>query len=362
LLLDKIGLAPQPKKGKKGGKRKKAGGKPGGTQRLDVAAGDPALDALVSAPIPEAPEGASPFAQYGQESGMGFADALGYEAAAAAGYAPPVPAKAPEPTTEAAPAAPKAFPEPVLPFSTPPAPPAPPADPGKLFNEAALDSSLDALFSGLESGIGAPPASIVDDRPAPKFDEFGLSAPQPVAPPPPAPEPVVEKRPEPPPPIMPDAHAVPPAPPTTTTPPAPLMAKPATGPLPRTSGPLPAPARLEIASNVDLKGLMGAIDRAPGVAGSLIVGYDGLVIMSTLPPELDEEYLGAQATSLFAGNGVQSQKMKRGELQRLLLESAEGSMLISAADMGILVVVSQDGQPMDVAAVLTAIAGALGMG
>jgi predicted regulator of Ras-like GTPase activity (Roadblock/LC7/MglB family) len=140
------------------------------------------------------------------------------------------------------------------------------------------------------------------------------------------------------------------------------MAKPATAPLPRTNGPLPAPAKLEIATGADLKGLMGAIDRTPGVAGSLIVGYDGLVIMSTLPPELDEDYLGAQATSLFAGNGVQSQKMKRGELQRLLLESAEGSMLMTAADMGILVVVSQDGQPMDVAAVLTAIAGALGMG
>jgi predicted regulator of Ras-like GTPase activity (Roadblock/LC7/MglB family) len=363
LLLDKIGLAPQPKKGKKaGGKRKKPGAKPGGTQRLD-AVGDPALDALVSAPIPEAPEGTSPFAQYGQESGLGFADALGYEAAAAAGFAPPVPAtpKAPEPPAPTLADVPKLTTEPVLPFAAPP-PPVVPADPGKLFNEAALDSSLDALFSGLESGIGAPPTSIVDDRPAPKFDEFGLSAPTPVAPPPPAPEPVVEKRPEPPPPIMPDANAVPPAPPTTTTPPAPLMAKPATGPLPRTAGPLPVPSKLEIASGVDLKGLMGAIDRAPGVAGSLIVGYDGLVIMSTLPPELDADYLGAQATSLFAGNGVQSQKMKRGELQRLLLESAEGSMLMSSADMGILVVVSQDGQPMDVAAVLTAIAGALGMG
>ena len=83
LLLDKIGLAPQPKKGKKaGGKRKKAGGKPGGTQRLD--AGDPALDALVSAPIPEAPEGASPFAQYSQESGLGFADAVSAVPAAVA--------------------------------------------------------------------------------------------------------------------------------------------------------------------------------------------------------------------------------------------------------------------------------------
>ncbi|MDB5098254.1 MAG: Roadblock/LC7 family protein [Cyanobacteria bacterium RYN_339] len=369
LLLDKIGLAPQPKKGKKGtGKRKKAGGRPiGGTQRLDVAGGDPALDALVGAPIPEAPEGASPFAQYGQESGMGFADALGYEAAAAAGYAPQMAGAmpAPLPPPIEMPTSGPVFPEPVLPFSKPAPPPVAPLvtpDPGKIFNEAALDSSLDALFSGLEAGIGAPPTSIVDDRPKPRFDEFGLSAPIPVAPTPePVAAPVQDERPKPPPPIIADAHAVPPAPPT-TPPPAPLMAKPATGPLPRSHGPLPAPAKLEIANGVDLKGLMAAIDRSPGVAGSLIVGYDGLVIMSTLPPELDEDYLGAQATSLFAGNGVQSQKMKRGELQRLLLESAEGSMLMTSADMGILVVVSQDGQPMDVAAVLTAIAGALGMG
>jgi predicted regulator of Ras-like GTPase activity (Roadblock/LC7/MglB family) len=389
LLLDKIGLSPAPKEVKKGKRRKN--GPRGATTRQDPGVvGDPALDAIVNAPIPGPPGPESPFAQYGQESGLGFSDALGYEAAAAAGFAPPMGSlpgghtgeashlpKFPEPPGTEAPASPNlpfapdrfapppastraAMPNNVVPFAAPVAPVAP-AEPGKLFNQAALDSSLDALFSGLESGITAPPAGVIDDRPP--FDEFGLTPPVPVAPVPPVE--VVDDRPKPPPPIMPDPTSIvaPIAP--LTPPPAPLMAGGATDPSPRMHrdlGTLPPPSRLALASGVDLKGLMGAIDRASGVAGSMVVGYDGLIILTTLANASESEYLGAQATSLFAGNAVQLEKMKRGELQRLLLETDGGAMLMTAADMGILVVVSQDGQPMDVAAVLTTIAGALGMG
>jgi predicted regulator of Ras-like GTPase activity (Roadblock/LC7/MglB family) len=391
LLLDKIGLSPAPKQIKKGKRRKN--GPRGGTTRLDPGAvGDPALDAIIQAPLPGPAGPESPFAQYGQESGLGFSDALGYEAAAAAGYAPPMgsasatqeganapiphfptPAGGEPPSQPNLPFTPDRFAPPpastraampnnVIPFA-PPSQPFPPADPGKLFNQDALDSSLDALFSGLESGLTAPPAAVVDDRPA--FDEFGLTPPVPVAPVAPPTVEAAEDRPKPPPPIMPDPATMAPQAPPVTPPPAPMLAKAASDPLPmarREFGLLPPPARIALASGVDLKGLMGAIDRAPGVAGSMVVGYDGLIILTTLANESESEYLGAQATSLFAGAAVQLEKMKRGELQRLLLETDGGAMLMTAADMGILVVVSQDGQPMDVAAVLTTIAGSLGMG
>jgi predicted regulator of Ras-like GTPase activity (Roadblock/LC7/MglB family) len=167
-------------------------------------------------------------------------------------------------------------------------------------------------------------------------------------------------------------------PPPVSNPPAPIIpissARSATGPMaaPAGSGPLHAPlsapsfgpaapaALLTLSQGTDLRALLGTIDRAPGVAGSLLVGHDGLTIISSLPPEIDREFLGAQASSVFTGNDGQMRKLNRGELRRMVLETEQGVMLMTAADMGILVVVSQDGQAMDVGAVTAAISGALG--
>ncbi|MNS59505.1 Roadblock/LC7 domain protein [compost metagenome] len=111
----------------------------------------------------------------------------------------------------------------------------------------------------------------------------------------------------------------------------------------------------------DLRTLLATIDRAPTVTGSLLVGYDGLIIAFTLPPTVDRDYLAAQACNMFTGSSQHMQQLERGELRRMVLETATGAMLMTAADMGILVVVS-DGQAMDVRGVSAAIAGALGQG
>lgn len=347
-LLGKFGLA-QPKKGAKKKKR----------------------------PRPRPSEGyeapaASPFADYAQESGLGFTE--GYEAAAAMGYAPP-----PPPTIE--PLFPD--PEPALPsFGGPAAPPAapafsaavsmPPPAPGKLFSEEALDNSLDALFAGLEMGT-APESSLSAFEPpaateAPKSPTGNIpsgvpagsgnivafpgtqaasSAPSAVAEAPPAP-----------------IVTAPPAPKTpsfTVETPAPAPA-PVPGPIMPAasySGDLPAPVKVTLSQGTDLRTLLATIDRTAGVTGSLLVGYDGLIIAFTLPPTVDRDYLAAQACNMFTGAGQQMERLERGELRRMVLETSDGAMLMTAADMGILVVVS-DGQSMDVRGVSAAIAGALG--
>jgi predicted regulator of Ras-like GTPase activity (Roadblock/LC7/MglB family) len=378
-LLGKLGLErtppPPTKKGTAGGKRRR--------KRPAAAEGG---DAGYAPPDAFAPDdgGPSPFADYGAAGGLmdqpgepDFADALTYEAAAAAGYAPP-PARA-----EAAPA-------PALPrFGGEPAPPpAAPAAEGKLFSQDALDNSLDALFSGLETGMAPPPIpplepTAVPPAPAPApaapetslFDEFGLTPASPVADeavpeaaaPPPAPAAAPAHRPihkpivaETPPPAPPDP-AEPPRPRTPTGPT--LIDEVERQPSVSTGSAdfrLPSPTVLELASGVNLNAFLATVDRTAGVAGSLIVGYDGLIIASSLPSEIDPDYLGAQATNLFMGNRGQLEKMRRGELRRIILETASGAMLVTAADMGILVVVSHEGRAMDIGGVMAAIGGALG--
>jgi predicted regulator of Ras-like GTPase activity (Roadblock/LC7/MglB family) len=266
-------------------------------------------------------------------------------------------------------------------------PPAPAEEPfaprpasGKLFEEAALDSSLDALFSGLESGLGsavtmppeastlAPPPVVPEPRtgaravPDLRFDEFGLSAPMPISDPEPAPPApgstrVIHS------PIV--AAAPPPAPPPASAgapPPAPRPAPPAVPAPLRTAPALSGQAGdvLPLSRGVDLQAVLGAVTAAPGVGGALLVGHDGLLIAARLPGGVDAESLGAQACALFTGANEQAGRLGRGGLRRMLLETASGAMLLTAADMGILVVASQDGQQMDLGAVVAAIGASLG--
>lgn len=327
MLLGKMGLAPVKKKKSK----RRKGGAP--RRRPD---GDASFAEAYASET-----GAGPFADYGQESGLGFEEAS-YEAAAAAGYAPTPIGEEPD---EDEPEAPAAFaPAPALeqPFA---AAAAPSAD-GKLFNMDALDSSLDALFSGLESGGSVPEAA--EAPPAPVAPQ----APEPAPAPAPVPAPIVAAPPEPAKPAVPRPIV------TESAPPKPVRPV-ATAPAAYPAAPQALADLLPMATAPDLRGVLEAVDRTPGVLGSLLVGHDGLIITTTLPPEMECDYLGAQASSLFAETNGQSRKMRRGDLRRMTLETANGVMLLMAADMGILVVVSQDDQAMDATAVTAAIAGAL---
>lgn len=341
----------------------------------------------------------SPFADYDGTTGLmdmgpgGFDDALRYEAAAAAGYAPPMADLDVEPTLPSFGAAAAPRPAPAeLPPHLRPIPNAPSPAGGKLFSDEALDNSLDALFSGLEAGMVAPPlpptpsgfepgvaatprvggpqAPAGSDRRL--FDEFGLSPPTPVGltdgppeePAAAAPRPIHK-------PIV-QAPAPAPAPPPAAPHPVPQVSQLAS---PSASVPAPAgkpaaqggvdgyrmapPTVLPLSEGVNLNGLLAGLDQVSGVAGAVLVGYDGLVIAMQLPPELDADYLGAQACNLFMGNNAQLGKMKRGELRRMLLETGSGAMLLTAADMGILVVVSHEGRAMDIAGIMGAIDKAL---
>ena len=382
-LLGKLGLerASQPAPKKAGGGKRRRKRRP-----------DEAGPGGVSGYAPEGDEGASPFADYDAHGGLmeqpgegEFADTLTYEAAAAAGDAPPTPTPALPAFGGASPAIggperPASAPSPLRGEGTAAGMSAPaasaPAD-GRLFSEDGLDNSLDALFSGLESGMAPPPLPPMAAPPppseaeAPLFDEFGLTPAAPVAegPPPPPPAPPgprpIHK------PIVSEATAAPAAgsgqaSEVRTAPNTPLseierapseVVRQGTG---ASDYRLPPPTVLALATGVNLGGLLAAIDRTAGVAGSLIVGYDGLIIASSLPEEIDADYLGAQATNLFMGNRGQLEKMRRGELRRIILETASGAMLVTAADMGILVVVSHEGRAMDIGGVMAAIGGALG--
>lgn len=111
------------------------------------------------------------------------------------------------------------------------------------------------------------------------------------------------------------------------------------------------------AKGADLDAILGQIDQCGGVAGSLIVGRDGLVIVSTLPGNFDKELVGAIASSMQTNLDVQCKKMKLGTARQVILDTEGGVVLLIALEVGVLVVMSQSLMSLDLTGVLSVIAG-----
>lgn len=111
------------------------------------------------------------------------------------------------------------------------------------------------------------------------------------------------------------------------------------------------------AKGADLDSILGQIDACQGVAGSLIVGRDGLVISSTLPQNLDKELIGAISSSMLTNLDVQCKKMKLGASRQVILDTEGGVVLLISLEVGVLVVMSQSLMGLDLTGVLSVIAG-----
>jgi predicted regulator of Ras-like GTPase activity (Roadblock/LC7/MglB family) len=83
-----------------------------------------------------------------------------------------------------------------------------------------------------------------------------------------------------------------------------------------------------------------------GVAGSLIVGHDGLVIASTVGTGWDKDMLGALSTALLSTSNLATKKLEIGKLKQMVmlteLTNGDGqkfkTTVLTDVDVGILAV------------------------
>ncbi len=68
-----------------------------------------------------------------------------------------------------------------------------------------------------------------------------------------------------------------------------------------------------------IRNILVAIDGYEGVAGSLIVGHDGLVIASTVGAGWDKDMLGALSTALLSTSNLATKKLEIGKLKQMVL-------------------------------------------
>lgn len=92
-----------------------------------------------------------------------------------------------------------------------------------------------------------------------------------------------------------------------------------------------------------IKNILTSIDTYEGVAGSLIVGHDGLVIASTVGQGWDKDMLGALSTALLSTSNLATKKLEIGKLRQMVLLTELGkgefkTTLLTDVEVGILAV------------------------
>lgn len=87
-----------------------------------------------------------------------------------------------------------------------------------------------------------------------------------------------------------------------------------------------------------IQALLAKIDSYPGLAGSLVVGHDGLVVSATLPPELDRDAMGVLSVACVSTTNLGTRKLEIGKLRQMVLITDTTISVLTDVDVGILAV------------------------
>ena len=108
-----------------------------------------------------------------------------------------------------------------------------------------------------------------------------------------------------------------------------------------TSGPVDSKTRvLTMEAATELITLLQIVGAQKGVVGSIIIGHDGLIIASTMPPDLDTESFKARAMALYMGTQQATKKMGSEQVHQLVMKTPLGYLVIADFGGGLLVTTS----------------------
>ncbi len=80
-----------------------------------------------------------------------------------------------------------------------------------------------------------------------------------------------------------------------------------------------------------------------GVQASAVISIDGLIMASALPAGVDEDRISAMSAAMLSLGERISGELKRGKLQRILVEGADGIIVLSAIGEDAVLTVLADG-------------------
>jgi predicted regulator of Ras-like GTPase activity (Roadblock/LC7/MglB family) len=87
-----------------------------------------------------------------------------------------------------------------------------------------------------------------------------------------------------------------------------------------------------------INALLEKIDAFPGIAGTLIVGHDGLVISSTLKGGKDKDTIGALSVACLGSTNLGTRKLEIGKLKQMVFITDSTITVLTDVEVGILAV------------------------
>lgn len=96
--------------------------------------------------------------------------------------------------------------------------------------------------------------------------------------------------------------------------------------------------------NDSVKQLVASLNGKHGILGCLLVGRDGTVLCTSLPPDIEVSTIGALSATLFSNNDVSIQRMNRGALVQMTLLTDQGILHFIETAGHYLVVLTARGQ------------------
>ncbi|MBC7373598.1 MAG: roadblock/LC7 domain-containing protein, partial [Frankiales bacterium] len=86
------------------------------------------------------------------------------------------------------------------------------------------------------------------------------------------------------------------------------------------------------------------LSQTPEIEAAAVVSFDGLPMVSALPPSMDEDRVAAMSAALLSLGERAAQGLGRGELSQVYIEGDAGTVfLISADNEAVLVAVAAKG-------------------
>jgi predicted regulator of Ras-like GTPase activity (Roadblock/LC7/MglB family) len=86
--------------------------------------------------------------------------------------------------------------------------------------------------------------------------------------------------------------------------------------------------------------VLAELNKAPGILGSIMVGRDGIVISSDFASGVNDELIGALASSIINTTERAAEKLGHGDVESIVLEAEKNKLLFLNTRLGFLVVLA----------------------
>lgn len=90
-----------------------------------------------------------------------------------------------------------------------------------------------------------------------------------------------------------------------------------------------------------MKEVLQDLNRTKGVIGSMIVSGDGIVVLSSLPTDLDKEFTAALIASVVEATSKAMSGIVNEELDMITIEAENNIVIVENTKIGFLVVVGK---------------------